>query len=284
MLLVPELLHRWSLGEGQLANRALTRWRRKGCPPLVPYAARHVQRRFGLGDDDRHVERRERWLRRRRDVARRVVPGLVERRALPVRRVEPAPFVEPADHELVPVRESLDWHGTTWYRPWWPNQAAFVLPSFADAHIRINLAGRERDGIVARGDYDRACDDVERLLRTAISGRTGRSVVADIYRPRRTDPVASEGPQADLVVSFTEECDALEHPDLGVVGPLPVARTGAHTSEGFAWFAGGGIAPGGRGIRPLVDLPATLCAVAGAGAPGRLDGTPIPMANEPALR
>ena len=42
------------------------------------------------------------------------------------------------------------------YRPYWPRMRSFALPSFGDAYLRVNVAGRERDGRVAVDDYDEA--------------------------------------------------------------------------------------------------------------------------------
>jgi predicted AlkP superfamily phosphohydrolase/phosphomutase len=149
---------------------------------------------------------------------------------------------------------------------------AFVIPGFSDAQIRINLAGRERDGIVDRDDYDRACDDVERVLRACRDGATGASVVREVHRVRADDPFAPDGPPADLIVQL-EGADAIEHPELGPVGPVVASRTGGHTTNGFAFVAGRGITPGPRGEFAVCDLSATITALVGAPSLVPLDGT-----------
>jgi predicted AlkP superfamily phosphohydrolase/phosphomutase len=163
------------------------------------------------------------------------------------------------------------WHIATWYRDAWPRLPAFVIPGFSDAQIRINLAGRERDGIVARDDYHRACDDVERVLRACRDGATGASIVRAVDRVRADDPFAPDGPPADLIVQL-EGADAIEHPDLGPVGPVVAARTGGHTANGFAFLAGAGIAPGPRGEFAVCDLSATLVDLLGTRSVAPLEG------------
>jgi hypothetical protein len=126
----------------------------------------------------------------------------------------------------------------TWYRRHWPRMRAFALPTFSDPQVRVNLAGREPDGIVAAADYDRELDRVEALLRGCRDTRTGRPVVAEVARPRASAPCAPGGPPADLVVRFAEVVDAVTHPEVGTVGPFPFLRTGEHGTAGFALVAG----------------------------------------------
>ncbi len=293
MALLPELLHRRTFGTPLFAERSLRAWKRAGCPPVVPHFTTHhssyMRRRFGVSaEDHRRIERHDRWLRLRRAVAQAVVPGDGERVTRPLPEpVKPRRLVEPAHETLRPEPGTLqDWHVATWYQPWWSQMPAFVLPSFADAHFRINIVGRERDGIVDRGDYRQACDEIEAWVRSCRSARTGQSVVADVWRPRADDPFEPMSPDADLVVSFSEDTDALEHPDLGSAGPFPAARTGTHSANGFALFVGADIRAGEQlETRELVDLPATILALAGVTPRHPLDGTPMsPVLSHSARR
>jgi hypothetical protein len=186
------------------------------------------------------------------------------------------PIVDPSVAAIERQPGAVDnWQPSAWYQPWWSQMPAFVLPTLSDTHIRLNVAGRERDGMIEPDDYARACDEIERVVRACTSGRTRRTLVADVWRPRKSDPFEG-GPDADLVITCSEETDAVEHPELGTVGPLPIPRTGAHTNRGFAVFAGGGISHIRGAERPMLDVPATLCALVGAGT-GTLEGTPIPL-------
>ena len=172
-------------------------------------------------------------------------PHLLER-ALKVRRrltgrpeprmpweFRPAPAVESTRSvdEIVAQRGNLDWQPPLWYRSYWPQMRWFVLPTFSDAHVRINLRGRERDGIVAPEDYDAACDELEALLRDCRNPRTGNPVVQQVIRVRAEDPYGIDGPDGDLVVLWSEPLEALEHPRAGVVGPVAFDRTGEHSSK-----------------------------------------------------
>ena len=268
--LVPELFHRLTFG------RPLLRASGDGVlrPPIVPAAdvqpIAELRRAFADGPRGRVVRalrgRVPRFVRRLRALARR-------RRALARRRRRPheppAPTYDHLPiHELVPQSPGMHWHGATWYQRHWPRMPAFVIPSYSDVHVRINLQGRERDGVVPREEYDDACDRVEAILRACTNPRTGRPIVRHVTRLRAPDPCAVDGPSADLVVECVEPVDVLVHPEAGTIGPFAYPRTGSHTPNGLAWFAGGDIAAGDLGVRPALDLAPTLLTLLGASTDG----------------
>jgi predicted AlkP superfamily phosphohydrolase/phosphomutase len=276
MVLLPELLHRLHFGKALLSAPGSRRWKREGMPPLRPNA-RHawettIRHRFGEG-----------LLGRTRRAASAVLPdGALEHIARLRRRVlgmpEPRPawdFRESIEAETTLTREEirdargkLDWQVPSWYRQYWPEMRWFVLPTFSDAHVRINLAGRERDGIVPLAEYEQACDEFEVAVRACRNPRTGEPAVRDVIRMRSDDPMAPDGPDGDLVVLWNEPMDAMEHPQAGLVGPVAFNRTGEHSSNGFAMIAGPGVEPRDLGVRSAYDLTATLLRLLG--------GTPTP--------
>jgi hypothetical protein len=154
----------------------------------------------------------------------------------------------------LPSNLSIAWHPTTWYRPFWPQMKAFSLPTFGDTGIRINLQGRERDGLVPLEDYSKACDEISAVLTACTDARTGRVAVDEITYVRETDPLAPNGQDADLLVSWVPGVAAIEHPTLGRVGPLPFKRTGAHNSQGFAFIDAPNIASGRRAATELTMM------------------------------
>jgi predicted AlkP superfamily phosphohydrolase/phosphomutase len=140
----------------------------------------------------------------------------------------------------------------------------FALPTFGDGHVRINLKGREVHGVVDTDDHRRACDDAIAVLQASRNPRTGKSVVADVIRLRDADPLDPDGPDADLLIVFADGPDALEHPDVGVVGPFPHLRSSQHSPNGFALLSGPGVTPGPRESRPAIDLTPTVLSLLGA--------------------
>lgn len=290
-MVLPELLHRAYFGVPRTLDPNLRAWRRVGKPPLVPppweASGEYLARQF-LGD--RAQSRTARLVAsargRSRNALHRYASGLLRARRLlldrgrggtPKRMEVDELAVTDAlpTREIESTRESLDWHAASWYRDRWRDMPAFVLPSFSDAHVRINLAGREHDGIVPVDRYREACHDVEAMLQACRCARTGRPVIDEITRVRADDPLAPDGPPADLIVRWQTGTDALEHPDVGIVGPVPTPRTGAHTAHGFAWVSGPGIEPRDLAERPLLDLPATIVHLLGREPAARLDGMPM---------
>ncbi len=126
---------------------------------------------------------------------------------------------------------------------------AFVIPSFSDCHIRLNVKGRERDGILDPAEYATACDQIEAELRLLVDPRTGGPIVNEVLRIRSDDPMAEIGPSPDLVVTFHHVTDVVEHPALGLIGPAPLMRMGEHTPEGWAVIR----TPDGEPRGPWVD-------------------------------
>lgn len=126
---------------------------------------------------------------------------------------------------------------SSWYRPFWPRMKAFVVPSFSDCHIRLNVRGRERDGIVDPVDYASVCDEIEAELRLLVDARTGEPIVNEVIRARLDAPMDEIGPAPDLVVTFHTVTDIVRHPTVGLIGPSPLMRVGEHTPDGWAMIS-----------------------------------------------
>jgi len=171
-----------------------------------------------------------------------------------------------------PVRSSLDWQPAARYRGHWPHMPAFALPSFYDGRIRINLRGRERNGVVDPSRYDETCAAIEALLRESRNPLTGEAAVDRIERPA-TEPLALNGSDCDLVVVWRGVATALEHPRLGLIGPVPLRRTGGHTGpHGVAYVVAPDVSPGDRGVRSSFDVVPTIIELLGKPGLARLTG------------
>ena len=182
----------------------------------------------------------------------------------------------PANPEEFP---ELRFMPATWYGNLWPAMPAFALPSFGQGHVRVNLRGRERDGVVDPADYDAVLSRVTEQVAQMQNPRTGKPLARRVWRSRGSalerDPKL---PEADLVVVWEgEPCEAADCGAFGRIGPIPFHRSGSHTPDGFVVVAGpgidGGIRPGGSHL----DLGPTLLRLAGAPVPEGLDGAPIPF-------
>ena len=142
---------------------------------------------------------------------------------------------------------------------------AFALPSFYDGRIRINLQGRERHGIVDPSRYEETCRGLETLLRECRDPRTGEPVVDSFERASTRDPRCLTGSEADVVIIWRGVVNALEHPRLGRIGPVPLRRTGGHTGpHGVAYLVGTSLEPGDYGVRSSFDVVPTIAKLLGS--------------------
>jgi predicted AlkP superfamily phosphohydrolase/phosphomutase len=178
------------------------------------------------------------------------------------------------------ARKPLDYHVAAWYARYWPRMRSFIVPSFSDAHVRVNLVGRERDGIVPLAEYHQELDAVEALLRSVTDARTGRPVVDEIFRMRASDPLDPDGPTGDLVVTFAEVSDVIVHADTGPIGAAPMQRSGEHSNDGWVLVRPPGGASGDLGDRRPRDLAPTLVQLLGLPASPLVTGTSFADAIE----
>ena len=179
--------------------------------------------------------------------------------------------------------DPMSWCPANWYAPLWSRMPAFALPSVADGYIRVNVRGREANGLVGPDEFDACCAELARAVSTLMNARTGAPLVREVLRVR-DDPFDADPkkPPADLIVVFDEACpvDTADSPLVGRIGPLPYFRSSSHQSHGatlenLLYVSGSGIEPGDRaGVARLEDVPATLLALLGVPLPGEFDGVP----------
>ncbi|MGG6297990.1 alkaline phosphatase family protein [Leptolyngbya sp. AN02str] len=196
----------------------------------------------------------------------------------------PKQFLQKGQHGLLspyPLMEDgteLGWMPAYLYRPLWPTMKAFAIPAFSDGQVRINLKGREAEGIVDPSEYDALCDQITEMLYGWVDGRTGQRLVKNIIRTR-TNPLDTDPKlcHADLVVVWNPiPTDVVDHPTLGRIGPITLNRPGAHRARGFVMAQGPGIEPGTHlDEGSAVDLAPTILNLMGAPLPDYLDGEPL---------
>jgi predicted AlkP superfamily phosphohydrolase/phosphomutase len=177
---------------------------------------------------------------------------------------------EPVEKEL-----AMGWMPGMWYSPLWPEMKAFALPAFTNGHIRINLKGRDRDGIVTSEEYHPLCQELSEMLYELKDARTGLPVVKKVV-VTRTNPLDADPklPDADIVVLWQEPItDVVDSSKLGRVGPLTHCRAGGHKSQGFLLGKGPNI-PQGCDLShgETVDLAPTILNLMKAPIPEYLDG------------
>jgi len=171
-----------------------------------------------------------------------------------------------------PAPHAPDYMPVWWYRHRWPEMRFFAVPSFTTGLVRVNLRGRERDGIVDPADYRRTCEEIIEVVSQARCARTGRPVVESASLPRADDPGAPGGVPGDVEFVWSAPVDAIEHPHAGRIGPVPMHRVGEHSGAGFVLIAGPDVAPTDLGTHRAVDLAPTILELLGVRPPDGLHG------------
>jgi predicted AlkP superfamily phosphohydrolase/phosphomutase len=188
------------------------------------------------------------------------------------------------------TRVPRDGHGSV--RADLTRSPCFPIPNgFPVSGIRLNLAGREPNGVLEPGsEANEFCRDLARDLLEIVDLRTGSPLVERVLRTREL----YDGPRCDalpdlLVVWNATPTGTLAHgdgrnasvrassPRIGTVeGTNRWVRTGEHVPDGFFVLAGPGLPHGRREPSiSLVDLHPTLCRLMEISDPD-VDGTPIP--------
>lgn len=175
-------------------------------------------------------------------VARRVIPESWRRRAS---RALPRDTRERllADQ----FRQGTDWSRTT----------AFALPGFYNGMIRVNLRGREPQGIVEPGgEYEELLQRLEADLRKLVEPVSGQVAVEAIYRPGEMFEEVPPRVFPDLWVRWRPSdqfWERLVHPRAELRQERPeFFRESDHTEAG--WLAMAGPQVTRRGAQPAVDV------------------------------
>lgn len=165
----------------------------------------------------------------------------------------------------------------------WSTTRAFAHPAENQGYVRLNLQGRERDGIVPPDEADAVLDEIAAGLRTFVD-LDGSPAVESVDRVADRFGTGARAHQLpDLIVRWTARpatrIEGVRSARYGTVLRHGVGsgRSGNHT-EGDAWAL---VVPGAsRPVDParpprLEDVAATAAALAGADTSG--------MAGEPLL-
>lgn len=181
--------------------------------------------------------------------------------------------------ELMEQSDPFFFQSAAWYKPFWPQMKAFALPSYSEGYVRINLQGREPEGIVAPSEYDAVCEELTEKLYRLKDSRTGEPMAKEIIRTRKDASDRNPKlPDADLVVIWQEKysSDVVESPDIGRIGPVPFNRTGSHRCDGFLVAQGPDIAAGSSlPTGHSLDLAPTILNLMGAPIPQYCEGKPL---------
>ena len=168
----------------------------------------------------------------------------------------------------------------------WSHTQAFMMPNDDAGFVRVNLHGRERDGIVDPRELDSLLDTITSGLKT-FKDPDGTPV---IKRVLRVSDIGIDGPcisrMPDLIVQWNDRAvSPAEGVSSSIYGEISsegwgTGRTGCHTGDAWALLV-----PGRSRIKApkraphIVDIAATVCALVGADMQG-LTGQPLLERNE----
>lgn len=262
---LPELLYRYSFGRSALGD--VTQSKGTMSKPITKMT----------------------WGTWERDVWNTIQQGnwaiKLARKYLPTRLYRPLAkrfeFSRP-DYPMGPIEAQARLPGkpnfqpTLWYSNVWPKMKAFALPSFSEGYIRINVEGREKNGIVKANEYLETVKEICEQLKHLKCARTGAPMVSRIETTRQDafddNPKL---PNADIIIAWQDQfaTDAVEHPNLGIIGPVPHYRSGSHRHTGFMIAKGQEIAAGSHLIDAhALDIGPTILSLLGAHIPSYMAG------------
>jgi predicted AlkP superfamily phosphohydrolase/phosphomutase len=198
-------------------------------------------------------------------LARAVLPEAVRRR---ISRWLPAA----AQEEL--LARKLE-HGTDWSRT-----TAFAIPSLYTSFVRVNLAGREPNGIVGRGaEYAALLDRLEADLGKLTDADTGEPAIARVARTTELFGCEPHDALPDLFVEWTAGPRLMTrvlHPRAELHQHRPsYCPDSQEKLYGFVTGAGPAVPPGGDvGQIDLLDLAPTFLSLLQRPAPPEMRGRP----------
>lgn len=161
----------------------------------------------------------------------------------------------------------------------WSRTRAFTLPTDLEGCIRINLRGREPQGIVEPGrEYLELCAEIRESLLELKNPDSGSSAVRHVWIRNEVFPGERQEQLPDLIVTWSTEAPfaSLASPRLGnVEGDSADPRPGTHSPYGFLLATGPGIPNGTQGSGRLVDVAPTVMKLLGLTPPANFDGLPL---------
>ena len=195
------------------------------------------------------------------------------------------------------VKNRLPTSTQDWLSAYWRNQTkydwasveAFCPPPDIQGYVRINLQGREANGIVAPGEnYDALWRRISAGLKTFVDDRTGLPIIEQIRTPDQLFPPGDRLQLLpDLIVQWSgvsaKEVRSITSAEYGTLqwptpGKVPDGQSGHHVSDGWIMASGTHIEPGSTiDTAHLIDVAPTIYKLMHESIPAHLQGKAIEM-------
>jgi predicted AlkP superfamily phosphohydrolase/phosphomutase len=186
-------------------------------------------------------------------------------------------------HEEIWLRLPANYRSSRIARAWrhrmdLQRDPAFMLEADCAVAYRLNVAGRERDGVVPPGEERTAAEEIWAELRRY---RTPEGLPAFDALKMTSDRF--HGPRLHRLPDFTvtyapevRQVTALVRDDgFTIENTAPVSRNGVHTDRGFLYFRPAGAATLRRDQLQTEDFAPTVLDLAGVTPPAGLEGESV---------
>jgi predicted AlkP superfamily phosphohydrolase/phosphomutase len=147
----------------------------------------------------------------------------------------------------------------------WAKTRAFSIPALNTSFIRVNLRGREPQGIVDQGsEYERLLSQIEGDLKQLVDVRSGEPAIERVIRTANAFDCGPPLLLPDLAVEWRSTpyfMDRVRHPKVELLQAKPYYnRSSYHAFEGLVAAAGPSIRAGGDigEVSPLDFVPLFL--------------------------
>ena len=163
----------------------------------------------------------------------------------------------------------------------WPRSKLFCIPNSNEGYFRVNLRGREPQGIVSPGaEYEDLIASLSQELaglRNPVNGAQAAERVTQVDRVFRGE---KRGDLPDAVISWNLDArvtDQLEAPTVGLIRgkaghAVSPFYNGNHRAAAFVFARGPAVAAGGLDNGHILDFAPTLLSMFGVEAPGYFEG------------
>jgi predicted AlkP superfamily phosphohydrolase/phosphomutase len=162
----------------------------------------------------------------------------------------------------------------------WNRTRVFQLPTDRNSYLRVNVRGREPNGIVARGkEYDDVLRLLEAELRALVNVETGLPAVEEVFKIHELFPGPRVDDLPDLAVLWNAGApiNSVQSPSLGRMDiRANEDRPGNHRAEGFVLARGPAIRPNVAKLHAdVLQVPATFLALHGVAIPSHFEMGPM---------
>ena len=171
----------------------------------------------------------------------------------------------------------------------WKQTKAFHLFSDTQGWVRINLKGRESQGVVEPREYETLCQRITEGLKTFVDADTGEPVIKKITASHQVFEGERLDDLPDLIVDWADSPAAMHRAvastQFGAIhwptpGHNPEGRSGNHKPEGFLIACGDGIRRGEIKGAHMLDLAPTILSLLNQPIPDEMQGKNLSLLHE----